>query len=103
MTSGRMEYTVALLVAFCVVGLFFFPAMQGPYPAVHGPVSALLSIRAAAGLRQGIARAASNPVGGFLSCVRLASILGSFSALSVFLSLGWIPISAATFRANRLV
>jgi len=28
---------LAVLVAFCIVAIFFFPAMQGPYSAVNGP------------------------------------------------------------------
>jgi len=51
MISGRTEWALAVLAAFCVLVVFFFPALQGPYPAVHGPVTALLSLRAAARLR----------------------------------------------------
>ncbi|MGE5056355.1 MAG: hypothetical protein ACM3WP_19510 [Acidobacteriota bacterium] len=51
MTSGRTECALAVLAAFCVLVAFLFPALQGPYPAVHGPVTALLSLRAAARLR----------------------------------------------------
>jgi hypothetical protein len=48
MISGRTEWVLA---AFCVLVVFFLPALQGPYPAVHGPATALLSLRAAARLR----------------------------------------------------
>ena len=48
MNPGRTECALAMLAAFCVLVVFFFPALQGPYPAVHGPVTALLSLRAAA-------------------------------------------------------
>ena len=51
MNSGRTECALAVLAVFCVLVVFFFPALQGPYPAVHGPVTALLSLRAAARLR----------------------------------------------------
>lgn len=54
MTSVRTECSLAVLAVFCVLVVFFFPALQGPYPAVHGPVTALLSLRAAARLRLGI-------------------------------------------------
>jgi hypothetical protein len=54
MISGRTECALAVLAVFCVLIVFFFPALQGPYPAVHGPVTALLSLRAAARLRLGI-------------------------------------------------
>ena len=56
MISGRTEYALAVLAVFCVLVVFFFPALQGPYPAVHGPVTALLSLRAAARLRLGVMR-----------------------------------------------
>ncbi len=56
MNSGRTECALAVLAVFCVLVVFFFPALQGPYPAVHGPVTALLSLRAAARLRLGMMR-----------------------------------------------
>ena len=48
MTPGRVASALAVL---CVLAIFFFPGTEGPYPAVHGPVTALLSIRASARLR----------------------------------------------------
>jgi hypothetical protein len=51
MNPGRIACALAVLAVLCVLALFFFPGMEGPYPAVHGPVTALLSIRAAARLR----------------------------------------------------
>ncbi len=38
---------LALLTILCIVGLFLFPAAVGSYTSVHGPVSALLAVRAA--------------------------------------------------------
>ena len=51
MTPGRIACVLAVGAAVCVLASFFFPGIEGPYPAVHGPVTALLSIRAAARLR----------------------------------------------------
>ncbi len=51
MTPGRIACVLSVMAAVCVLSLFFFPGIEGPYPAVHGPVTALLSIRAAARLR----------------------------------------------------
>ena|SRR3974377_1986997 len=51
MTLGRIACTLAVFAAVCVLAIFFFPSMTGPYSAVHGPVTALLSVRAAARLR----------------------------------------------------
>jgi hypothetical protein len=51
MTTGRIACALAVLAALCVLSIFFFPGMNGPYSSVHGPVTALLSLRAAARLR----------------------------------------------------
>ena len=36
---------LVLLTSLCVLSIFFFPAVQGPYPAVHGPTTALQSLQ----------------------------------------------------------
>ena len=51
MTPGRIACALAVFAVLCVLAIFFFPSIDGPYSAVHGPVTALLSIRAAARLR----------------------------------------------------
>jgi hypothetical protein len=103
MTSGRTECAIAVLAVLCVLGIFFFPALQGPYSVVHGPVTALLSIRAAAGLRMAIVRAGLNPVSSFLGWARIASILLSLPFfLSLSLSLFWTAVSSAELRADSL-
>ena len=51
MTPGRIACVLAVFAAVCVLATFFFPGIEGPYTAVHGPVTALLSIRAVARLR----------------------------------------------------
>ena len=51
MNPARIAGALAVLAVLCVLAIFFFPGVEGPYPAVHGPVTALLSIRAAARLR----------------------------------------------------
>lgn len=60
MIFGR---NMAVLVVVAVLVVFFFPAIEGPYPAVHGPVTALQAARAAARLRVVILRAACESVG----------------------------------------
>ncbi len=76
MTPGRIACALAVMAIFCVLSIFFFPAMQGqgPYSVVHGPVTALLSIRAAAALRMAIVRAGLNAIGGFL-CATIALVV----------------------------
>ena len=51
MKSRHFVYEMAVLAIVCVIGIFLFPASVGPYPAVHGPVSALQAMRAAMKLR----------------------------------------------------
>jgi hypothetical protein len=51
MTFGRIACVLAVLAVVCVLTIFFFPHIDGPYSTVHGPVTALLSMRAAARLR----------------------------------------------------
>jgi len=55
MRFNQIEDALALIAVFCVLSIFFFPAISGPYSVVHGPVTALLAARAAAGLRMSIA------------------------------------------------
>ena len=45
--SSKFSYQFALLVILCTITLLFFPVIQGgPYSAVHGPATALLSLKA---------------------------------------------------------
>lgn len=58
MKTHLLGSQLAVLVLLCVTVLFFCPAPVGPYPAVHGPVTALQSIRALWKLRWSMATAA---------------------------------------------
>lgn len=51
MTSGRSATELAVLAVLCVLTIFLFPVMQGPYSAVHGPVTALQAAHSAARLK----------------------------------------------------
>jgi hypothetical protein len=66
MISGRIEYELAFLALLCTLSIFLFPAVQGPYAAVHGPVTTLQSIRVAARLRLSILAAALSVISGSL-------------------------------------
>jgi hypothetical protein len=55
MQLNRIGGALAVIAVVCVLSIFFFPAMRGPYSVVHGPVTALLAARAAVGLRMAIA------------------------------------------------
>ena len=74
MTLYRIGSVLALLAVICVLAVFFCHSIQGPYSAVHGPVTALLSVRAATGVRMAIVLATSNT-----PQFSLASPLMSFS------------------------
>lgn len=67
MNLDRIGCGFAILAVVCVLSVFFFPAMQGPYPVVHGPVTALLAVRAAARLRLAI-QAGLNALQLWLAC-----------------------------------
>jgi hypothetical protein len=60
MTPGRVGCELALLAVLCVLSIFLFPAVQGPYCAVHGPVSSLQSLRSARRLWSSIVQAAQS-------------------------------------------
>lgn len=63
MISGRIGCELAVLAVLCVLTIFLFPAMQGPYPVVHGPVTALQAARAALRVQFAIVQAALNSHG----------------------------------------
>jgi hypothetical protein len=54
---NRVAMAFALVSVVCVLAIFFFPAGQGPYSVVHGPVTAMHAARAAAGVRLWVAKA----------------------------------------------
>lgn len=77
MMVRHFGYELALLVILCILGIFLFPAASGPYAAVHGPVTALRAVRAAARLRWAMALAALGMAGlGFWLSYALAFLKG---------------------------
>jgi len=76
MNPGRSAYALAVLGLVCVLSIFFFPGVTGPYSVVHGPVTALLSMRMASRMRMAIARAGLNVLrnGRFLAASALAML-----------------------------
>ncbi len=63
MTSGRIGAELAVLAVFCILTIFLFPVLQGPYSAVNGPVSALQAARNAARVRLSIIQSALKSLG----------------------------------------
>lgn len=91
MTPGRVACGFAVLALVCVLGIFFCPVVSGPYSAVHGPVTALLSIRAAARLRMTIVRHG------------LGAIRGCFGRVGAALTrLSWNALATASLELNTL-
>ena len=63
MISGRHGCEIAVLTVICVLMIFLFPLMQGPYSVLHGPVTALRAARAGVHLRLAIVQAALSSLG----------------------------------------
>lgn len=62
MSPHRIACELVVLAVLCVLAIFLFPAAQGPYSVVNGPVTALQAARAAARLRkvmQSVSRSSS--------------------------------------------
>ena len=83
MIHDRIGCELAVLTILCVLMIFFFPLMQGPYSVVHGPATALQAARAAARLRIVIVQGALNSLGSFL--------------ISPLVILSWMLLSQAEF------
>lgn len=45
LSSRAWALEIAVVAMVCVLSIFFTPLAAGPYPAVHGPVTALRSLR----------------------------------------------------------
>jgi hypothetical protein len=66
MIPGRIGCELAVLTVLCVLMIFFFPLMQGPYSVVNGPATVFQATRAAARLRIVIVQGALNSLGSLL-------------------------------------
>lgn len=84
MISGRIGSELAVVAVGCVLALFLFPAKQGPYSAVNGPVSALQAARAASELRVAMVQAALSALGNNL--------------ISPLAELAWMAVSGVEFQ-----
>jgi hypothetical protein len=84
MNSGPPAFELAVVAVFCILTIFLFPAMQGPYSAVHGPVTALQAARSAARLRFAIVQSASH--------------FSPNSLLPSLVQVAWIPALAAELK-----
>src|SRR5580658_8304538 len=89
MISGRIGCELSVLAVLCVLTIFLFPGMQGPYSVVHGPVTALLAARAATHLRTAIVQGAR---GCFRNCLIFPVVaLSGVSLLEVAFQASALP------------
>lgn len=96
---------VAIVAVVAILTIFLFPAMQGPYPVVHGPATALLAARSAFRLRIAMVEAALRPVGNWLMPLLLISLLTSLQRLlgrSPLLVACWLLLSNERYPSLRL-
>ena len=80
MSPGRIVCALAVMAVLSVLAIFFFPSLQGPYSVVHGPVTALLSLRAATMVRNAIARAGQSVRE---SCIRMSAVVPMWFAKAI--------------------
>jgi len=95
MNSGPIGCELAVLAVLCVLTIFLFPSVQGPYSVVNGPVTALQAARAAVRLRKGIIQAALRSLG-YLLIVPVG--FSWMSRAQAELHLGILPECAAVLR-----
>ena len=88
MIPGRIGCELTVMTILCVLMIFFFPLMQGPYSVVHGPATALQAARAAARLRIVI-------VQGTLNCLEKFLV-------SLLVILSWMLLSETEFHPVTL-
>lgn len=81
MSPGRIACALAVVAVLSVLSIFFFPSLQGPYSVVHGPVSALLSLRAATMVRNAMTRAGQSVRQG---CKHMVALVPGWVAKGIF-------------------
>ena len=96
MVSRRHGCEITVLTVICVLMIFFFPLMHGPYSVLHGPVTALRAARAGVHLRLAIAQAALSSLA---SCLMSAlAIFAQFSLSKAELQSVCLPECNTVFR-----
>ncbi len=90
MFSRHLGYEIAIVAVICTVCLFLFPTAGGSYSAVHGPVTALRSLRLRLNLWLAVALAA-------LRLLRL-TLAGGFMAMQQ----AWQKIEAHSLRPRQI-
>jgi hypothetical protein len=70
MFSRQLTSEFAIVAILCAAAVLFFPAVRGPYSAVHGPVTALRSTQTRLKMWLVMALAALHILGGSLAVCR---------------------------------
>jgi hypothetical protein len=78
MVPSATGYHLAILAITCILAIFFFPLVSGPYPVTHGPVSDGEGIR----------------------CSRLLALILSLLALAGFTAIARLCASIASKRSE---
>ena len=93
MIRSATGYQFAILAILCTLSIFFSPAVRGPYPATHGPATALEATRASQLLLVAMALAALLLFRIFFCCTLPAfGLIGRQSDSGSFFRLKQIPI-----------
>jgi hypothetical protein len=88
MTSDHIGSEMVVLTVLCVLSIFIFPAVQGPYSAVNGPATAFQASRAATRVRMAMVQSALSSLGSRL--------------VSPLVVLSWVAAPDADFQAFSL-
>jgi hypothetical protein len=88
MISRHLACELSVLAGLCVLVIFLFPAVQGPYSATQGPVTELQAVRAAVRVRTTIQQ---NALDRWRNCFVLPLTL-----------LFWVPPPSAEFQPVAL-
>jgi hypothetical protein len=89
MNPSRIGRELVVVTVVCILTIFLFPSIQGPYSVVNGPVTALQAARYALRLQASIVHTASSLLGG--------------NAISQLVVFSWMPLPDSEFRLTALV
>ncbi len=88
MNPGRIGRELVMVAVVCILTIFLFPSIRGPYSVVNGPVTALQSARYALRLQASIVQAASSLV--------------ASNAISPLVVFSWMPLPNSGSRLTAL-
>lgn len=93
-----MACALAVTAVLSVLAIFFFPSLEGPYSVVHGPVTALLSLRAATMVRNAIVRAGQSVRRSFEGLPAMAPTWFAKAISAMAMPAGLASVSSSVLR-----